>query len=244
MLATPPVLLHANYSPKAAIPRSLQECAAKSFSWSIPTTGPLRSARSAFSGSAPASPPACSCCGGARRLAGASAFPVRLDARRLLRIRCVRLTPLTFRSPAARLPERRVSSASSQAPSLCFANLIIGIFSRVLTCDWCLCSANAFAARSRDRSPNVCCNLHHPFKLLPLASFRDGDMVKASETALRADRELIQWKVLRSLVKPSLQQVRGLDILALCADQADDCYGFARDVLERAKSARTVIIVF
>jgi hypothetical protein len=69
-------------------------------------------------------------------------------------------------------------------------------------------------------------------------------MVKASETALRADRELIQWKVLRSLVKPSLQQVRGLDILALCADQADDCYGFARDVLERAKSARTVIIVF
>ena len=123
MLATPPVLLHANYSPKAAIPRSLQECAAKSFSWSIPTTGQLRSARSAFSGSAPASPPACSC-RGARRLAGASAFPVRLGARRLLRIRCVRLTPLTFRSPAARLPERRVSSASSQAPSLCFANTL------------------------------------------------------------------------------------------------------------------------
>ena len=69
-------------------------------------------------------------------------------------------------------------------------------------------------------------------------------MVKASEAALRADRELIQWKVLRSLVKPSLQQVRGLDILALRADQADDRNGFARDVLERAKSARTVIIVF
>jgi hypothetical protein len=48
MLATPPVPLHANYSPKAAIPRSLRECAAKSFSWSIPTTGLLRSARSSF----------------------------------------------------------------------------------------------------------------------------------------------------------------------------------------------------
>ena len=69
-------------------------------------------------------------------------------------------------------------------------------------------------------------------------------MVKASETALRADRELIQWKVLRSLVKPSLQQVRGLDILALRADQADDRNGFARDVLERVKSAGTVVIVF
>jgi len=69
-------------------------------------------------------------------------------------------------------------------------------------------------------------------------------MVKASEAALRADRELIQWKVLRSLVKPSLQQVRGLDILALRADQADDRNGFARDVLERVKSAGTVVIVF
>ena len=43
-----------------------------SFSWSIPTTGSLRLARSSFSGSARASRRVCSCCGGARRPAGPS----------------------------------------------------------------------------------------------------------------------------------------------------------------------------
>src|SRR3954464_5190392 len=45
----------------------LQIGAGFSFSWSIPTTGSLRSARSSFLGSARASRRACSCCGGARQ---------------------------------------------------------------------------------------------------------------------------------------------------------------------------------
>src|SRR6185437_4108386 len=123
--------------------------------------------------------------------------------------------------------------------------------SAAAACEESACTPDVQARRSlTEPRPYGLSPPHEPrrfqdaLEFAPLVLFGDRDAVEAAEAALRAERELLGWQVLRCFAEAPAQQVEAFQVGALGRHQSEHCDLAARHIAQRRETAGALVVVF
>src|SRR5215471_11324622 len=151
-------------------------------------------------------------------------------------------------------PSGRNTSALSRAPSrigtsTSFSTFILWMGSDSLaalrvTCS-CTLPPDSFVVLLLRGPPHLARGLDDEAQLGDLARNVHGIAADAAgEAALRAQRQLLERRVLRRLVDASLELVFGLELAALGSDQSEHCHFALRKKTQRLEAAGAGAVIF